>query len=39
MDVVDKIAKAPTAAGGPFPTDVPVEKVIINKAVVVDAAK
>jgi peptidyl-prolyl cis-trans isomerase A (cyclophilin A)/peptidyl-prolyl cis-trans isomerase B (cyclophilin B) len=39
MDVVDRIAKAPTGAGGPFPTDVPVEKVIINKAVVVDAAK
>jgi len=37
MDVVNKIAKAPTGAGGPFPTDVPVEKVIINKAVVVDA--
>ena len=37
MDVVDKIAKAPTGAGGPFPKDVPVEKVIINKAVVVDA--
>jgi cyclophilin family peptidyl-prolyl cis-trans isomerase len=39
MDVVDRIAKAPTGAGGPFPTDVPAEKVIINKAVVVDAAK
>ena len=38
MDVVDKIAKAPTGAGGPFPKDVPVEKVIINKAVVVDGA-
>ncbi len=37
MDVVDKIAKAPTGAGGPFPKDVPVEKVIINKAVVIDA--
>jgi len=37
MDVVDKIAKAPTGAGGPFPKDVPVEKVIITKAVVVDA--
>ena len=39
MDVVDKIAKAPTGAGGPFPKDVPAEKVIINKAAVVDAAK
>jgi peptidyl-prolyl cis-trans isomerase B (cyclophilin B) len=38
MDVVDKIAKAPTGAGGPFPKDVPTEKVVINKAVVVDAA-
>ncbi|MEO8676184.1 MAG: peptidylprolyl isomerase [Casimicrobiaceae bacterium] len=37
MDVVDKIAKAPTGAGGPFPKDVPAEKVIITKAVVVDA--
>ena len=39
MAVVDKIAKAPTGAGGPFPKDVPAEKVIINKAIVVDAAK
>jgi len=39
MDVVDRIAKTPTGPGGPFPTDVPLEKVIINKAVVVDAAK
>jgi len=37
MDVVNKIAKAPTGAGGPFPQDVPAEKVVINKAVVVDA--
>ena len=37
MDVVDKIAKAPTGSGGPFPKDVPVEKVIINKAFVIDA--
>jgi cyclophilin family peptidyl-prolyl cis-trans isomerase len=40
MDVVDKIAKTPTGAGGPFPKDVPASPVIINKAVVVvDAAK
>jgi len=39
MDVVDRIAKAATGAGGPFPKDVPTEKVIINRAVVVDAAK
>jgi peptidyl-prolyl cis-trans isomerase A (cyclophilin A)/peptidyl-prolyl cis-trans isomerase B (cyclophilin B) len=38
MDVVDRIAKAPTGSGGPFPKDVPVEKVIINKAVVVGGA-
>jgi peptidyl-prolyl cis-trans isomerase A (cyclophilin A)/peptidyl-prolyl cis-trans isomerase B (cyclophilin B) len=37
MDVVDKIAKAPTGGGGPFPKDVPVERVIITKAYVVDA--
>ena len=36
MDVVDKIAKAPTGAGGPFPKDVPAEKVMITKAFVVD---
>jgi cyclophilin family peptidyl-prolyl cis-trans isomerase len=35
MDVVDKIAKSPTGAGGPFPKDVPATPVIINKAVVV----
>ena len=37
MDVVDRIAKAPTGAGGPFPKDVPVEKVVITKASVIDA--
>jgi len=36
MDVVDKIAKAPTGAGGPFPKDVPTEPVIIKQAVVVE---
>ena len=36
MDVVDKIAKVPTGAGGPFPTDVPTEKVIVTKAFVVE---
>jgi len=36
MDVVDKIAKAPTGAGGPFPKDVPTEAVIIKQAVVVE---
>ena len=31
-----KIAKAPTGAAGPFPTDVPVERVIITRAYVVE---
>ena len=39
MDVVDKIAKAPTGAGGPFPKDVPAVPVLIKQAVVVDAPK
>ncbi len=39
MDVVEKIAKIPTGRGGPFPTDVPREQVLINKAVVLDGAK
>jgi cyclophilin family peptidyl-prolyl cis-trans isomerase len=37
MDVVDKIAKTPTGAGGPFPTDVPLERVLIKSATVVGA--
>ncbi len=37
MDVVDKIAKTPTGAGGPFPKDVPKEPVIIKQAVIVEA--
>jgi len=32
MDVVNKIAKSQTGSGGPFPKDVPVEKVIIKSA-------
>ena len=35
MDVVNKIAVTPTGSGGPFPTDVPVERVIIRSATVV----
>ncbi len=31
MDVVDKIRKTPTGAGGPFPGDVPLKPVVINK--------
>ncbi len=37
MDVVNRIAVTPTASGGPFAKDVPVEKVVINKAFVVEA--
>jgi peptidyl-prolyl cis-trans isomerase B (cyclophilin B) len=37
MDVVEKMAKAPTGAGGPFPKDVPVETILIKSAKVVDA--
>ena len=32
MDVVTKIAKSQTGSGGPFPKDVPVEKVLIKSA-------
>ncbi len=37
MDVVNRIAVTPTGAGGPFPKDVPVDKVVINKAFVVES--
>src|SRR6266487_1273891 len=37
MEVVNKIAKAPTAAGGSFPKDVPIERVLIKSATVVGA--
>src|SRR6266446_8379648 len=35
MDVVEKIAKTPTSAGGPFPKDVPTERVFIKSTTVV----
>lgn len=35
MDVVDKMAAIPTGSGGMFPTDVPQETVIIEKAEVI----
>jgi len=35
MDVVDKMAAIPTGSGGMFPTDVPKEEVIIEKAEVI----
>ncbi|HQR11050.1 MAG TPA: peptidylprolyl isomerase [Casimicrobiaceae bacterium] len=38
MDVVNKIAKSATGSGGPFPKDVPVEKVIIKSAKVINPA-
>jgi peptidyl-prolyl cis-trans isomerase A (cyclophilin A)/peptidyl-prolyl cis-trans isomerase B (cyclophilin B) len=38
MDVVEKIAQAPTGAAGPFPTDVPTERVVIKSARVVSPA-
>ena len=37
MDVVNKIANGATGPGGPFPTDVPKERVVINAARVVNA--
>jgi peptidyl-prolyl cis-trans isomerase B (cyclophilin B) len=35
MDVVNKIAAAPTGAGGPFPKDVPQTPVLITSATIV----
>jgi len=35
MDVIDKMAAIPTGSGGMFPTDVPQEEVIIEKAEIV----
>ena len=37
MDVVNKIAATATGAGGPFPKDVPTERVLIKTATVVGA--
>jgi len=37
MDVVNKIAHAPTGAGGPFPRDAPKTQVVIESIRVVDA--
>ncbi len=39
MDVVTKIAKLPTGAGGPFPRDVPKQAVVIESVKVVDEQK
>ena len=38
MDVVEKIAKASTGAAGPFPSDVPTERIVIKSARVVTPA-
>ncbi|HIL93381.1 MAG TPA: peptidyl-prolyl cis-trans isomerase, partial [Cycloclasticus sp.] len=35
MDVIDTMAAIPTGSGGMFPTDVPQEEVIIEKAEVI----
>lgn len=37
MDVVDKIRKIPTGAGGPFPKDVPQSPVVIQSTAVMEA--
>ena len=37
MDVVAKIAKLPTGAGGPFPRDVPQQQVVIEEATLLEA--
>ena len=39
MDVVLKIAKTPTGAGGPFRSDVPKQPVVIESMTVVDGKK
>jgi len=36
MDVVTRIAKTPTGAGGPFPKDVPTDRVVVKSATVVE---
>ena len=39
MDVVDAMAKIPTASRGPLPSDVPKENIVINKARTLDREK
>ncbi len=39
MDVVNKIALMRTGPGGPFPTDAPVEQVVIKSAKIMEGAK
>ena len=38
MDVMDRIAKVPTGAGGPFQKDVPTEEILIQKVSVIEEA-
>ena len=38
MDIVDKIRKIPTGPGGPFPKNVPQAPVVIQQAMVMEAA-
>jgi cyclophilin family peptidyl-prolyl cis-trans isomerase len=38
MDVMDRIARVATGAGGPFQQDVPMEQIIIQKVSVIEAA-
>ena len=38
MDVMDRISKVSTGAGGPFQKDVPTEQILIQKVSVVEAA-
>ena len=38
MDVMDRIAKVPTGANGPFQQDVPMEEILIQKVSVVEEA-
>ena len=39
MDVINQIAVSPTGRGGPFPTDVPVEPIIIEHVKVIGESK
>src|SRR5690606_14956789 len=36
MDVVDQMVRIPTGSGGPFPTDVPREQIVIEDARIVE---
>lgn len=38
MDVMDRIAKVPTGASGPFQKDVPLEEILIEKVSVIEEA-